>query len=192
MRPACAGPVPTSQPRSLSRLRERDRVRARSLRKQSTDAERVLWRRLRDRQLDGFKFRRQHPVGPFFADFACVEAGLVVELDGSQHLEPDVARADATRTQRLREAGFDVLRFDDRQALLETDAVLQVIQRRLAMRYSPSPQPSPASGRGSKVSRPGRASSGDKQDSSPGRDNWNSLPSAHGGSGIEHIEGMTP
>jgi adenine-specific DNA-methyltransferase len=171
-------------------------VRARSLRKQSTDAERALWRRLRGRQLDGFKFRRQHPVGPFFADFACVEAGLVVELDGSQHLEPDVARADATRTQRLREAGFDVLRFDDRQALLETDAVLQVIQRRLAMRH-PHPSPLPQAGEGARSLGPvvqavETASSGDKQDFSPGRDNWNSSPSAHGGSGIEHIEGMTP
>ena len=58
------------------------KAKARALRQASTDAERALWYRLRDRRLAGHKFRRQHPVGPYFADFACVEAGLVIELDG--------------------------------------------------------------------------------------------------------------
>ncbi len=118
-------PSPTSSP---SRERERGRVRARALRKTSTDAERAIWRRLRDRQLEGFKFRRQHPVGPFFADSACVEAGLIVELDGGQHFEHDAVRADAERTDRLQREGFTVLRFDDPQALLEADGLLSVVR----------------------------------------------------------------
>jgi very-short-patch-repair endonuclease len=61
--------------------------RARVLRKNATDAERRLWRYLRDRQLDGFRFRRQVPLGRYVADFACLSARLVVELDGSQHAE---------------------------------------------------------------------------------------------------------
>ena len=68
---------------SLSRMRERAgvRVRARALRQSQTDAEALLWRKLRDRQLLGLKFRRQRPVASYFADFACVEIGLIVELD---------------------------------------------------------------------------------------------------------------
>jgi very-short-patch-repair endonuclease len=61
--------------------------RARSLRLSSTDAERRLWRALRDRQLEGYKFRRQRPIGPFIADFVCLERLLIIELDGSQHAD---------------------------------------------------------------------------------------------------------
>jgi adenine-specific DNA-methyltransferase len=109
-------------------------VRARALRRASPDAERALWHRLRNRQLAGFKFRRQHPIGPFFADFACVEAGLVVELDGGQHFEPEAIEGDRRRSEALKRFGFDVLRFDDRQALSETEAVLNTILRWLESR----------------------------------------------------------
>jgi adenine-specific DNA-methyltransferase len=102
-------------------------VRARDLRKTSPDAERAIWQRLRNRQLAGYKFRRQHPIDVYFADFACVEASLVVELDGGQHLEPDAAAYDQRRTARLNQLGFHVLRFNDRQALTERDAVLTCI-----------------------------------------------------------------
>jgi len=140
-------PHPPSSQGSLSRLRERDRVRARSLRATSTDAERMLWRRLRDRQEARFKFRRQHLIGPYFADFACIEAGLVVELDGAQHFEPAAMAADAVRAGLLAEWGFTVLRFDDRQALLETDAVLSAIHDWLISRH-PHPSPLPPAGEG--------------------------------------------
>ena len=132
---------------SLSRLRERDRVRARELRKASPDAERVMWKHLRSRQLDGYKFRRQHPIGPFFADFACVEAGLVIEFDGSQHFGPDAVLRDGQRTAFLEQAGFRVLRFDDRQALTETAGVLQSILEWLHLHH-PHPSPLPQAGEG--------------------------------------------
>jgi adenine-specific DNA-methyltransferase len=140
--------------RSLSRSRERDRVRARTLRASSTDAERALWYRLRNRQLAGYKFRRQHPVGPYFADFACVEAQLVVELDGGQHLADGAIAADRRRTAVLREHGFHVLRFDDRQALTARDAVLAIILDWLTAHH-PHPDPLPQAGEGANASHPG-------------------------------------
>ena len=135
---------------SLSRERERVRVRARALRDGSTDAERLVWRHLRDRQLDGHKFRRQHPVGPYFADFACIDAGLIIELDGGQHFEPDAAESDARRTQVLGANGFHVLRFDNRQVLVETAAVLSVIHDWLLSEH-PHPSPLPQAGEGTET-----------------------------------------
>ena len=132
---------------SLSRVRERVGVRARELRQTSTDAELLLWRCLRNRQLAGFKFRRQHPVGPFFADFACVEAQLVVEVDGGQHFETEATAVDTRRTRALQQAGFTVLRFDNRQRLSETDAVLAAIHQWLHA-GSPHPNPLPQAGEG--------------------------------------------
>ena len=95
---------------SLSRTRERVRVRvrARELRRSSPDAGRAIWSALRSRQLDGYKFRRQHLIGRFFADFACVEAVLVVELDGGQHLEAEAIEADARRTRAMKPNGLHV------------------------------------------------------------------------------------
>ncbi|MBK7515684.1 MAG: endonuclease domain-containing protein [Rubrivivax sp.] len=136
-------------PSSLSRLRERAGVRAhaRNLRTTSTDAERLLWGRLRDRRLAGFKFRRQHPVARHIADFACPEAGLIVELDGGQHFEPDALDADQRRTRTLEAAGFTVLRFDNRQMLQEPEAVLASIRQWLLDRF-PHPSPLPQAGEG--------------------------------------------
>jgi very-short-patch-repair endonuclease len=82
---------------------------ARNLRKNSTDAEHLLWSRLRRRQLGGFKFRRQHPVGAYVCDFVCLEATVIVELDGSQHV--DQVSYDLHRDSFLRCQGFRVLRF---------------------------------------------------------------------------------
>jgi len=127
-------------------------VRARELRHSSTDAEHAIWQRLRSRQLGGHKFRRQHPIGPHFADFACIEAGLIVELDGSQHFEPSAMEADDARSASLRQAGFHVLRFDDRQALLETQAVLQVIHDWLDAHH-PHPNPLPQAGEGANTTK---------------------------------------
>ena len=132
---------------SLSRARERVGVRARELRQTSTDAEQIIWSRLRNRQLAGFKFRRQHPVGLYIADFACLEACLIVELDGGQHFESEAAAKDRRRTAALKNAGFDVMRFDNRQVLLETEAVLMIILQRLQARH-PHPNPLPQAGEG--------------------------------------------
>jgi very-short-patch-repair endonuclease len=122
-------------------------VRARELRRFSPDAERALWQRLRDRQLDGYKFRRQRPVGRYFADFACLEAQLIVELDGGQHFEPEAMQNDAHRTAELNALGFHVLRFNDREALTERDAVLTRILNWLHAHH-PHPDPLPQAGGG--------------------------------------------
>jgi adenine-specific DNA-methyltransferase len=98
---------------------------ARELRKSATDAERLLWKHLRRRQLAGFKFRRQHPVGPFICDFACLEAGIVVELDGSQHVER--SDHDESRDAFLRTRNLRVLRFWNSDVLGNTDSLLETI-----------------------------------------------------------------
>jgi len=99
--------------------------RARRLRNQATDAEQHLWRHLRRRQLGGHRFRRQVPIDGYIADFACLEARLVVELDGGQH--GDRLRYDEHRDRRISARGFRVLRFWDNQVFQETEAVLQAI-----------------------------------------------------------------
>jgi very-short-patch-repair endonuclease len=115
---------------------------ARSLRRRMTDAELRLWFQLRNRAFIGYKFRRQHPIGPYIADFACVEARLVVELDGSRHLEA----IDAIRTACLEIRGYHVLRFWNNDVLTQIEAVLAMIHQVLASRLHPNP--SPASRRG--------------------------------------------
>ena len=97
----------------------------RELRKIATDAERILWSRLRRRQLAGFKFRRQHQVGLYICDFASLDASLIVELDGSQHV--DQAVYDARRDGFLRSAGFRVLRFWNGDVLHRTEQVVETI-----------------------------------------------------------------
>jgi very-short-patch-repair endonuclease len=95
--------------------------RARSLRKNMTNAERRLWRYLRQRQLEGHKFRRQVRIGPYIADFACLQSLIVVEVDGGQHAE---ARAyDARRDDDMRGQGFRVLRFWNNDVLSNIEGV---------------------------------------------------------------------
>ena len=104
---------------------------ARRLRRDATDAERRLWYFLRNRQLDGHRFRRQVPLGPYIADFACIESRLVVELDGGQHVE--AAAVDRLRTLRFERAGFRVLRFWNHDVLQRTAAVLEAIRHALSV-----------------------------------------------------------
>jgi very-short-patch-repair endonuclease len=111
--------------------------RRRSLRRQTTDAEATIWRYLRDRRFDGFKFRRQHACGPYILDFFCPERRLAIELDGGQHFEPAVQQNDQRRTAFLRARGIWVLRFNNDQVFLETDAVLEAIARALSDPPSP-------------------------------------------------------
>ena len=125
-------------------------MRARGLRANAADAERRLWSQLRNRQLAGRKFRRQHPIGPFIADFACLEARLVVEVDGGQHFGAEAPQADAGRTEALKDAGLEALRFDNRQVLTQTEAVLAAIQQWL---QGPDPHPNPLPQAGAGVSR---------------------------------------
>ena len=103
-------------------------VRARSLRREMTDSERKLWSGLRNEQL-GVKFRRQHPLGHYIADFACLEVRLIVELDGSQH--DDQAVHDARRTDFLNSAGFEVMRFPTDLPFIDLQALLACIYNRV-------------------------------------------------------------
>jgi very-short-patch-repair endonuclease len=98
---------------------------ARDLRNNATQAERRLWSRLRRRQLNGFKFRRQHTIGRYVCDFVCLEAAVVVEIDGSQHAMD--APYDARRDAFLRSNGFRVLRFWNGAVLSEIDSVVETI-----------------------------------------------------------------
>ena len=104
-------------------------TRARSLRRNATDAERRLWHYLRRRQIEGFRFRRQVPIGGYIADFACLEAKLVIEVDGGQHQE--MRRRDAERDRRIAACGYKLLRFWDNDVLRETESVLEQIHRTL-------------------------------------------------------------
>jgi primosomal protein N' (replication factor Y) len=102
----------------------RTKQRSRDLRDQLTNAERRLWSKLRRRQINGWRFRRQHPVEPYIVDFACVEARLIVEADGGQHAESE---RDALRDRRLRDAGWRVLRFWNSDILISTSDVIDTI-----------------------------------------------------------------
>ena len=109
-------------------------ARAQSLRQTSTDAETKLWHKLRDRRLAGFKFTRQFPAGPYFADFACREAMLIVEADGSQHAGSE---SDAARDAYLLDAGHAVLRFWNNEILTEMQSVCETILAALEGRLEP-------------------------------------------------------
>jgi very-short-patch-repair endonuclease len=111
---------------------------ARTLRREMTDSERKLWSGLRSKQL-GVKFRRQHPLGNYIADFACLEPKLIIELDGSQHADQQVY--DARRDELFRAQGFGVLRFPTNEPLRNLDGVLTAILDRLNGLSSAAPIP---------------------------------------------------
>jgi len=111
---------------------------AQALRIAQTDAEKKLWTILRSRRLAGFKFRRQQPIDHYIADFCCLSARLIVELDGGQHADQE--QYDAERTSYLEKQGFKVLRFWNDQVLKETDSVLEAIYMALTPHPNPLPQ----------------------------------------------------
>jgi very-short-patch-repair endonuclease len=100
---------------------------ARQLRKKMTDSELVLWARLRGKQLLGVQFYRQKPIDDYIVDFYSPKAKLIIEIDGSQHLEGHHAEKDKYRDERLRRLGLRIIRFNSRQVMEETEAVLEVI-----------------------------------------------------------------
>jgi very-short-patch-repair endonuclease len=121
---------------------------ARRLRRDQTDVERMLWFRLRDRRLSGWKFRRQFPIDHFIVDFFCADAHLIIELDGGQHaVRTD---ADTNRTRILEAMGYLVLRFWNNDVMKNIDGVTEEIMAALERDNSEPPHPtlSPA-GRGS-------------------------------------------
>ena len=100
---------------------------SRNLRSNMTDAEQWLWQRLRRKQILGLQFYRQKPILNFIVDFYCSAAKLVIECDGGQHYTAEGLEADRARDQALAQLGLNVLRFDNRQILTETDAVVDQI-----------------------------------------------------------------
>ena len=118
------------------------RRRARALRNTPTDAEDRLSQQLRRRQLAGFRFRRQMPLAGYIADFVCLDARLIVELDGGQHLEQ--LAYDQRRTEVLQGLGFRVLRYWNDEVLQRMPAVLEDILRALAHGEEHPSQPSPS------------------------------------------------
>lgn len=113
---------------------------ARVLRSNMTDAEQCLWQRIRSRQIGGVQFYRQKSLLSFIVDFYCAKAKMVIELDGSQHYDPEHQAKDQQRDMQLAHAGLKVLRFDDRQVLKESEAVLKVIYDEVVERISNSPK----------------------------------------------------
>ena len=105
---------------------------ARALRKNSTEAERCLWSRLRGRRLDGVKFRRQQVLGPYVVDFLCLDPKVVIEVDGGQHTEQ--VSNDLQRTEYLKVSGYHVIRFWNHEVLGDPDAVLESIRCLLTRR----------------------------------------------------------
>ena len=127
--------------------------KARELRIHMTDAERRLWAVLRGRRLQGYKFRRQHPVGPFILDFACIEHRLVIEADGGQHSDN---AADERRTAWLARRGWRVLRFWNNEILSSTEGVQEAVLEALAENNAPErkvPSPSRRAAAGPSLSR---------------------------------------
>jgi adenine-specific DNA-methyltransferase len=118
---------------------------ARELRSRSTDAERLLWHFVRNRHMSGYRFRRQVPLGPYIADFVCLRARLIVELDGSQHDESSIDELE--RTRYLARSRFRVIRFWNNEVLQQTEAVLESILEAL-IRACPHPDPLPHAGEG--------------------------------------------
>ncbi|MDH5445589.1 MAG: DUF559 domain-containing protein [Gammaproteobacteria bacterium] len=115
---------------------------ARKLRNSPTDAERHIWRYLRKRQLQGYKFRRQEVLGDYIVDFVCLDTKLIIEIDGSQHIEQK--NLDNTRTEYLNQLGYKVVRYWNHEVLRQTEEVLADILRHIG---SPHPNP-PLQGEG--------------------------------------------
>ena len=110
------------------------KARARSMRREPTEAERRMWRLLRDRRLGAFKFRRQEPIGRYIVDFVCFEQKLIIELDGGQHAESSY---DQERDAWLASRGFTVLRFWNNETLTNPTGVAYAIAMRLGLPWTP-------------------------------------------------------
>ena len=105
--------------------------RARELRQTQTRPEALVWKHLRARQICGLKFRRQHPIGPYVADFACCEKRLVVEIDGESH--NSTADQDQTRTAFMKQQGWNVLRFNNEDVLEDPESVVRGVVQSLSL-----------------------------------------------------------
>ena len=110
---------------NLPKVKEKRKI----LRNHSTSAEAVLWNALKNKQIDGLKFRRQHSTGPYIIDFYCHELGLAIELDGEVHGNPNAEGYDNARTARLSEvAGISVLRFENKEVFCNQELIIASIR----------------------------------------------------------------
>ena len=117
-------------------IRLPERFRSRELRATQTSAEQRLWSAVRARRLGGYKFVRQEPIGPYFADFVCREHKLIVEIDGATHSTDEELRRDAARERILQERGYRVLRFVNDEVYRNIEGVCETILGALAQRES--------------------------------------------------------
>lgn len=125
----------------------------RSNRSNPTEAENILWQSLRSKKFEKYKFRRQHVIGPFIADFVCLKSMLIIEVDGLVHQLPENKESDRERSLWLYGKGFDVIRFTNEQVIHQTDEVLETIVRRLKLitNYKDSSEIRPSGGGGARV-----------------------------------------
>ena len=123
------GAIGRRREESLRGLRIIETRRSRALRRDAPSAERIIWRHLRNRQLGGWKFVRQEPIGPYFADFVCREKMLVVEIDGATHSTDAEVASDTRRTAFLEARGFRMMRFINAQIYENINGALEAISR---------------------------------------------------------------
>ena len=117
--------------------------KARHLRKSLTDSENVLWTRLRNKQLLGIQFYRQKPIGNYIVDFFAPKVKLVLEIDGSQHMQGDQLQKDKNRDDYLKGLGLKILRFNSNEVLKETDAIVDVIYQKMMEQLNLEIPPNP-------------------------------------------------
>jgi very-short-patch-repair endonuclease len=110
---------------------------SKELRRKQTEAEKILWFKLRNRQLDGAKFRRQHCIGSYIVDFVCLENKLIIEIDGGQHNQIPTRENDEQRTQWLEAIGYHLARFWNSEVLQNTEGVLEKIKGLLQQKLHP-------------------------------------------------------
>jgi very-short-patch-repair endonuclease len=122
---------------TLRKSRELQRANARRMRHRPTDAEKRFWWQVRAGRLGAFKFKRQYPIGPYIADFVCLERRLIVELDGTQHAAQQ--EYDVARTAFLESKGFRVMRFCNYSVLTNVNGVAAGVWAALNERAAPSP-----------------------------------------------------
>jgi very-short-patch-repair endonuclease len=118
--------------------------RARELRRDPSRAERICWELIPAHRMEGIKFRRQHPIGPYFADFACASKGLVIEIDGDHHA--DQVEADARRTAVMQSQGWKVVRFGANEVVQNPEGIWSAIQLLISEGAPPPLLTSPPSG----------------------------------------------
>jgi very-short-patch-repair endonuclease len=142
------------------RVSKKLRGRAKALRLDMTDAERIIWRALRAHRLNGAAFRRQAPIGAYIVDFVCHAAKLVIELDGGQHFESKQIVHDTRRREYLATQGYRVLRFNNLEVIKNKSGVLETIAAAIGNAAFPLPDPPPQAGDGATDARPGPGANG--------------------------------